>query len=63
MAIDEARLPCLRQRRWAIPIGILANTMLKMAAWLVFGKARFRQLATIGLAGLALGSVLALVCL
>jgi uncharacterized membrane protein (DUF4010 family) len=47
----------------AIAIGILANTMLKMAVCLVFGKARFRQLATIGLAGLALGSVIGLVFL
>jgi uncharacterized membrane protein (DUF4010 family) len=44
----------------AIAIGILANTTLKMVACLVLGRARFRRFATIGLAGLALGSVIGL---
>ncbi|HEY8793707.1 MAG TPA: MgtC/SapB family protein [Gemmatimonadaceae bacterium] len=44
----------------AIAIGILANTTLKMVACLLLGRARFRRLATIGLAGLALGSVIGL---
>jgi uncharacterized membrane protein (DUF4010 family) len=45
----------------AIAIGIIANTGLKIVACAVLGRARFRRLATSGLAVLALGSVLGLV--
>jgi uncharacterized membrane protein (DUF4010 family) len=44
----------------AIAIGILANTALKLAVCVVLGRGRFRRLATIGLAGLALGSAIGL---
>lgn len=40
----------------AIAIGVLSNTLLKLTLALVFGGARFRRRASLGLAGLALAS-------
>jgi uncharacterized membrane protein (DUF4010 family) len=45
----------------AIAIGILANTLLKLAACAVVGRARFRRIAVQGLGVLALGGALGLV--
>lgn len=44
----------------AIAIGILANTLLKLAIALVLGGSRYRRGAGVGLAGLAAGSTLGL---
>jgi uncharacterized membrane protein (DUF4010 family) len=44
----------------AIAIGILANTILKLGACAVLGRARFRRLAAEGLAVLAIGSAVGL---
>ena len=45
---------------YAIAIGILANTILKLSVSLALGTSRFRRVAGIGLAGLAVGSAIGL---
>ena len=49
-----------RVAAYAIAIGILANTMLKLSVSLALGTSRFRRVAGIGLAGLAVGSAIGL---
>lgn len=44
----------------AIAIGILTNTLLKLGVSLAVGTSRFRRVATVGLAGLAIGSAIGL---
>jgi uncharacterized membrane protein (DUF4010 family) len=44
----------------AIAIGVLANTVLKLAVAGVLGRATFRRRATIGLGSLGLGSLIGL---
>jgi uncharacterized membrane protein (DUF4010 family) len=55
MSRPEASLP-VSTAAHAIAIGILANTLLKLAVAIVLGRLTFRRRAAIGLASLAIGS-------
>jgi uncharacterized membrane protein (DUF4010 family) len=44
----------------ALAVGVLANTLLKLALVLAIGRGAFRRIAGLGLSGLAIGSVVAL---
>jgi uncharacterized membrane protein (DUF4010 family) len=44
----------------ALGVGVLANTLLKLALVLVVGRGAFRRIAGLGLAGLAVASGVAL---
>ncbi len=63
MANDTAAQLTAATAAKAIAIGVLANTLLKLAIGIVLGVNRFRKIVLIGLSAVALASAISLVWL